>query len=211
MDLEWCLHRLPKKIREALKESDGKLILAGGFIRSCISREEVKDIDFICDSKETAMKWTLKLTDRKPLETKNAYTIFDYFCSVQFVHRWTYTHPRQVIPSFDFTVAQAAIWFSGGQWNSHCHNDYYSDLAAKRLVYTNPNRDEDAGGSLLRVLKFYQRGYRIPLSSLADVLVRFTRNVRWGEINSDEQASKIFLGLLHEVDPSIALDGIPVD
>ena len=50
----------------------------------------------------------------------------------------------------------------GGEYVGLCNIRFYPDLAARRLVYTSPLRNEDAGGSILRVLKFYQRGYRIP-------------------------------------------------
>ena len=36
-------------------------------------------------------------------------------------------------------------------------DEFYPDLAARRLVYTAPVRDEEAGGSLLRVRKFIER------------------------------------------------------
>ena len=57
-------------------------------------------------------------------------------------------------------------------FRSLCSGTFYQDLAAKRLRYTRPARNEDAGGSLLRVLKYYQKGYRIPLESFAGVLTR---------------------------------------
>ena len=119
-----------------------------------------------------------------------------------------------MIQSFDYTVAKAAVWCSGYstlpgrniEWKSICHDEFYADLAAKRLIYTSPQRNEDAGGSLLRMLKFYQRGYRIPLDSLAAVVARLVMGVDMDHlhaISSDKELAigKILTGLLHEVDP----------
>jgi hypothetical protein len=57
---------------------------------------------------------------------------------------------------------------------------------------------------MLRVLKFYQRGYRIPLDSLAMVIGRLmsgvNKSVRCGDENDIAGA---VTGLLIEVDPQI--------
>ena len=85
---------------------------------------------------------------------------------------------------------------------------FYADLAAKRLIYRSPLRNEDAGGSLLRVLKFYQRGYRIPLNSLGAVIARLVNAVDEEKIgafagNHEQKLAKVLTALLHEVDPAI--------
>jgi hypothetical protein len=87
-------------------------------------------------------------------------------------------------------------------WRSLVHENFYSDLASKRLVYTAPVREEAAGGSMLRVLKFYQRGYRIPLDSLAAVVARLTDKVREHGMTQAYRA-QIITGLLREVDPNV--------
>ena len=60
---------------------------------------------------------------------------------------------------------------------------------------------------MLRVLKFYQRGYRIPLDSLGAVIARLCQAVNWGKIethgNTEAQLGKVLTGLLREVDPNI--------
>jgi hypothetical protein len=88
------------------------------------------------------------------------------------------------------------------------------------LVYLQPIRNEDAGGSMLRVLKFYQRGYRIPIDSLGQVISRLMTGVDISRIHTEQkkfdkdseipglvfdeqQLSKVVTGLLREVDPLI--------
>lgn len=218
-DLQWCLRRAPRRLLEAMKKHGDTMFVAGGFIRSCISNERVNDIDCFTSTKEHAKAIALDLADgeeKRVHETDNAFTIRGYSVSIQFVHRWTFTNPEQCIESFDFTIAKAAFWWKadpldekhGGKWGCLCDRDFYADLAAKRLIYTSPVRNEDAGGSLLRVLKFYQRGYRIPLDSMGAVIARLTQALRLedvahGDRLNEAKVAKVLTGLLREVDPNI--------
>ena len=213
-DLVWCVRRIPTLLRKLMKERPNKLVVAGGYIRSCIANEEVNDIDVFSPSAEEAQLCVsiLKLAGPDVLrivKTENALTNCMKPYPVQFIHKWVYAKPEDVIPSFDFTIARAAIWYDGKNWVSLCNDRFYPDLAAKRLVYCSPIRNEAAGGSLLRVLKFYQRGYRIPLDSMGAVISRLVRAVDMQTIAShpkeeqEEQLAKVLTGLLREVDPNI--------
>ena len=111
--------------------------------------------------------------------------------------------------SFDFSISQAAFWFDAevGKWDSFCGDKFYQDLSAKRLVYLSPVRNEDAGGSLLRVLKYYQRGYRIPLDSFGAVIARLVSKIDFRRLSGDEKGiAGIIAGLLFEVDPNGFID-----
>lgn len=212
-DVNWIVRRLPKTVR-ALLESRPDVFLAGGFIRSCIAGEEVNDIDLFVSNKETAKIIADTLAaGGEVYTTDNAHTVIVNRVSVQVIHRWTFESPRDCMASFDFTIAQAAIWFSNG-WMSACHIDYYADLAAKRLVYTSPTRIENVGGSMLRVIKFVRRGYIIPLEVLAAVVSRLVSGVDYGKIreyqneegySEESRVAEVLTGLLVEVDPSIAI------
>ena len=213
-DLVWCVNRLPKLLRKLMKERPNKLVVAGGFIRSCIANEEVNDIDVFSPSVEEAQLCVsiLKLAGPdvlKVVKTENALTVCTKPYPIQFIHKWVYAKPEEVIPSFDFTIARAAIWFDGTNWVSACDNRFYLDLAAKRLVYCSPIRNEAAGGSMLRVLKFYQRGYRIPLDSMGAVIARLMQPIDMAALNDrpaeerEKQLAKVLTGLLREVDPNV--------
>lgn len=105
------------------------------------------------------------------------------------------------------------------QWDSYVDGRFYPDVAAKRLTYRQPIRNEDGGGSMIRVLKYYQKGYRIPLEDLAFVIARLLKSVNWANSQlferteqiegetytylSENYAAKIIKGLLNEVDPNI--------
>lgn len=212
-DLIWCLRRLPKSVFNYMEEKGPEITLAGGYIRSCITGEPINDIDLFTKDITTAEVASLRLSlkEHRVSKTDNAYTIVRRGApAIQIIHRWTYEKPEDIVPSFDFTIARAAIWYDGSAWTSMCDEHYYEDIAAKRLRYCSPIRNEDAGGSMLRVLKFYQKGYRIPLDSLGAVISRLFQGVEpkgdggWDAIIDDEKyRTKILTGLLREVDPDI--------
>lgn len=209
-DLYWIIRRLPPPLREMMKRQRRGLVVAGGFVRACVAGERAADIDVFVSSKDAALALSTELAKGgRLIKTDNAYTVADRFAlSVQFIHRWVYSSPEELLESFDFTIARSALWFNGptlSDWESLCDPRFYPDLAAKRLVYCSPQRNEDAGGSLLRVLKFYQRGYRIPLDSLGAVTARLLCGIDESLLGvagtREERLSAALTGLLHEVDP----------
>lgn len=209
-DLQWILRIMPRRLAELMKEFPNEIFVAGGFIRSVISREEVNDIDVFTSSQERAKMFSLILakSDKELLyETDNAITVKGLWAPVQFIHRWVFDNPVKCVESFDFTISCAAVFWNKetNGWDSVCDEEFYADLAAKRLVYRRPVRNEDAGGSMLRVLKYYQRGYRIPLDSLGHVISRLLKGVDRDRVDmNDEYAvGMVIQGLLHEVDPAI--------
>lgn len=215
-DLRFVVSRLPRDVRKIM-ENHG-FVLAGGFIRELIAGGEVKDIDLFGTDKSILQ---LGLHTLETLRTAagmrcrvhksdNADTLFtEGRMPVQVIHRWLYQNPADIVASFDFTVCAAAVWCENGHWQSAIDNRFYPDLAARRLTYTHPMRSEDAGGSLLRVIKFVRRGYVIQMDSLAGVIARLQMGVKDTAMVTDESGmTKVITGLLREVDPLIAVDGI---
>lgn len=214
-DLNWCVRRLPHALRSAMKKNE--IIVAGGFVRSCITNDKVNDVDIFMPTKELSVEMAEALSgdDKKRLiKTDNAVTVQGFNPILQFVTRWTYEDPEAVVKSFDFSVCQAAFWWDHyfQKWRSACSDSFYQDLAAKRIIYTAPERHEDAGGSLLRVLKYYQKGYRITLDSYAGTMARMIKDIDFTSINGEEDPIRVIIkGLLVEVDPSIDPDHILED
>jgi hypothetical protein len=162
-------------------------------------------------------------------ETDNALTITCLKPTVQIIYRWVFDSGDAAANSFDFTCCAAMFWYgpvrilndegqdSVPHWKSYCDTRFYPDVAAKRLIYRDPIRNEDAGGSMLRVLKYYQKGYRIPLDSLSRVIARLAGGVDLSRceqrvlgndgkytIRVDQaQFAKVICGLLREVDPNV--------
>ena len=209
-DLKFCVRRLPAVLRDLLKKED--ISVAGGYIRATITSEKVNDVDLFISDKSKVDSWALSLADddRKNLYiTGNATTVKNLSVPVQFITRWVYAAPEDILGSFDFTICQAAFWWDRAlkSWKSACSEDFYPDLAAKRLTYTNPVREEEPGGSMIRILKYYQRGYKIPLNDLASVVTRLHSGVRDPSINL-ERYRTLIRGLLYEVDPNTDPDHI---
>lgn len=218
-----------------MKEKAGKVFLGGGFVRACVANEPANDVDLfvgsVTEGREAAVYLQSKTQGAVLHESDNAFTVRggSLQLPVQVIHRWTYSSAEELVRSFDFTIAMAGVWWEpvasaqdfmddatgtvmhvelGTGWKSVCDERFYEDLAARRLRYTSPARNEDAGGSLLRVLKFYQRGYRIPLDSLGAVVARLANEVRVfallnGTEDREAQLAKVLTGLLREVDPAV--------
>lgn len=234
-DLLLVRRRLPKCVVKTLQTKDVKAFVAGGFIRSNVAHEVCTDVDLFVPDKEMANKLVHHIREGKEhdrfnyVETENAITLYDttrVLPPIQVITRWFFNEPTKLIECFDFTICQAVVWWEGsvteegkpyGNWCSLASSSFYQDLAAKRLVYTSrtPLRDGEAGGSILRVLKYYRRGYTIPIKDLGLVIARLTMGIhrdRWDALLQDEEMlGKVFGGLLREVDPLIDPDHIIKD
>lgn len=227
-DLAWCKRRLPAAVYRLLKEPHSPYLVGGGFVRGCVANEKLSDVDVFAPTAQAAKDGAEQLAEKikgSLVKTDNAYTVYTPLrlgLPVQFIHRWTYETPAQLLESFDFTIARAVIWHVNNpdtphtrMWRGIADSRFYTDLVAKRLRYCSPVRNEDAGGSLLRVLKFYERGYRIPLDSYGAVVARVVaavepdklpRGDENGPIPLEAAWAKVITGLLREVDPSIDPD-----
>lgn len=204
-DLIWAVRRLPLAVKDLMELYPRRIVLGGGYLRSVVANEPVNDLDLFTASPNLALDYATKLAvkvGRDLHTTDNAYSIrLPNGTCVQFIHRWSFAYPEDLLGSFDFTIACAAIWCAHGKsWESLADDDFYSDLASKRLVYRSPVRNEDAGGSLLRVLKYYQRGYRIPLDSLGAVLARTVKDL---DTYDEKDLAAAITQLLVVVDPQI--------
>lgn len=220
-DLNYVVRRLPKDVRETLVEYT--VSVAGGFIRETIAGNEPKDIDLFAGSVDLLKSVAANLAAKRNARnhtTDNAITLLaPPRMPLQFITRWTFTEPERLVESFDFTVCQAAIWFDKGtrQFTSMCSDGFYPDLAARRLVYTSPVREEEAGGSMMRVVKFLARGWNIQTPSLGAVMARVASKVEWDRAKGAAQrhggspekfAGAVIAGLLREVDPLLMVDGL---
>jgi len=206
-DLKWAIQRLPLNLKKVMQEPEwrGNIFVGGGYLRSIVANEPINDVDvFVKTSKDADLLAYRLCVDKKDVtRTDNAYTIKGKMV-IQIIHRWLFEKPEDVSNSFDFTICCAVIYFDD-KFDSFCDDRFYIDIASKRLVYRCPIRNEDAGGSMLRVLKYYQKGYRIPLNSLGSVIARLIKSIDTGkgDIHDEEWVGWVITGLLREVDPEI--------
>lgn len=162
---------LPGPVKRCLRVS--RFFLAGGFIRSIVEGSEPNDIDLWVPSREKAEYYSKLLSGaikKGRFITRNSISLPSL--RVQFVTRWMFDNPATLIDSFDFTIAQAAVYWDGDRWVGVCSDTFLEDTLAKKLVYTSPVREEDPAGSLLRVKKFLGRGFTISDDDLAKVVAR---------------------------------------
>lgn len=223
-DTAHVVRRIPKDVRDLLSKYAGTLFLGGGFIRSILAGEPVSDIDMFGTSKEHLEVIAKELQRARGGKehcrlhhTKNAITVVSIGRhTIQLITRWTFDSPEKVAESFDFTVCQAVISRAGTAkkdgWKSCVSDRFYIDLAARRIVYTAPIRDEDAGGSLLRSIKYVRKGYSLQVEALAGVVARLTGAVDQARLRegSPDELRMIYSGLLREVDPLIVVDGLEI-
>lgn len=219
-DLHQCVRRLPHKFKGMMKKHGPKIVVAGGYIRSVVSGERISDVDVFAGNKEASGIFATELQGADSYhKTDNAFTVTGLSLPVQFIFRWVYDHPVAVVDSFDFTICQAAFWYNTEvqKWDSVCSDRFYQDVAAHRIIYLFPVRNEDAGGSMLRVFKYYQRGYRIPLDSLAGVMSRLymaidleaaeaREDMPFSQEDTEKRIAHVLAGLLFEVDPNAFID-----
>ncbi|WPZ36746.1 hypothetical protein T8K17_11430 [Thalassobaculum sp. OXR-137] len=218
-DLRHVVERIPRDLRDLLSAYPKTLMVGGGFIRSVIGREPVNDIDLFCDNAEwgeAIIREFAKRREARVYKSGNALTVLTpNRTNIQLITRWTFDNMPDLVDSFDFTVCQAAICRSGrvsnDPWISRVGPRFYSDLAAKRLHYTAPKREEEAGGSMLRVIKYVQRGYSIQVGSLGAVIARLTAGVpEEAGPNQELYRGGHIATRLREVDPALQVDGLEI-
>jgi hypothetical protein len=205
-DLNFVLTRTPRDIIKRLKDGAGMLYLAGGFIRATIAGEKPTDIDLFAHNPTFIEQVATSLTAERRArmhKTQNAITVLSPpRIPVQFITRWTFDFVSDLVFSFDFTICRAAIWATlvhpAGlneetkekhpakyQFHSMIDNNFYADLAARRLVYTSPRRIEEAGGSLMRMIKFIKKGYNIQAPSIAGLIARTVGGIDMAQVTKD--------------------------
>lgn len=175
LDVSTCLSAVPEEVRSVLIEFPQSVVLAGGLIRATVSDEQISDIDLFTSYPEVAKEVELRLRGLGPASQRQGVaTIYAKPFPIQVIVRQPFEDPAALIGSFDFTICRAALWSDGQAWRSLSSIFFYLDVAAKRLRYCSPAREEEASSGLLRVLHFYRKGYRIGISSFAQVLARFS-------------------------------------
>lgn len=219
-DLRYVVERLPRDVRSLLSAYPQQLFLGGGFIREVIAGNTPNDIDLFGPDASFVETVARDFAERQRQGSRfhkshNACTVAEPGrLTVQFITRWTFDDPKKLMESFDFTICQAVVWRNGHKsndaWRSCVGERFHLDLASRRLVYTNPIREEEAGGSMLRVIKFVRRGYSIQVTSLGDVIARVMRAYRPERVGGAMTDGGVIAGILREVDPSLVVDGFDV-
>lgn len=202
-DVKWLVRRLPDRVRSSVEGFNWPVFVAGGFVRAVIANEEISDVDLFTDTVEHAHVLATRIGPADA-ETPNAITIKSTAPVTQVIHRWTFATLEECLELFDFTIARAGITYINCSWQGLCDEYFYADLAAKRLRYMAPIRREDEAGSMLRLLKFYARGYRAPLYSIAGVIARSIKGIggTFDVLPNEDAHVEFILKRLRVIDPA---------
>lgn len=158
---------LPPTLAKAMHAHRGMaMVVAGGFVRDVVSGRRPRDVDVFVGTEDdvAAVDAVLRpAATGEPHVTDNATGYVVDGRLVQVVTRWTFTDAWEVLRGFDFTVAQAAVWHEAERWWGGVGPSFYADLAARRLrlsgVLPDERTPEEAGGTLMRLVKHSRRGY----------------------------------------------------
>ncbi len=181
--------KLPEDVQTILRKFGPDICVAGGYVRDLLLDAEPNDIDIFgthIDAVEGAIE-EFKYDVFHYLHyttTINAVTFYPNQKYngpvVQFITRVYYSDHYKLIQSFDFSICQAALYWDGHQWVGITTPEFWGDLTDRTMHYTAPERDEDPGASVLRMVKFAGRGFRIPKEDVARVVGRFDAQLHGG-------------------------------
>ena len=197
-DLNICLSKLPQCLLNLLGVSPNRLVVAGGFVRACVAGETPSDVDVFLsegsrvDASHFLARQAASFSTGEPKISNTDRTSTVWLpCPVQFCDSWTFEDPDDLLTQFDFTVTTAAFWWDGRTWASTVGPFFYNDVAAKRLRYSCPDRVEVGGESLLRLLKFYRRGYTCGISDLGALVAHLVSYLGGDEEVVRENVTKL--------------------
>jgi hypothetical protein len=175
---------MPSALRNALMYTNA--CVAGGYVRDIISGKDPKDIDvFVQDeivAKEVQDRLEWDLESARTKENKNSVTVDSYdplvtMPPIQIINRWYVWPPEELVKTFDWGICQAAVYYDGREWQGVCTQAFVDDLANETATYMAPDRDEDAGASVLRMVKLARKGYFVDEESIAGCVGRFVGKV----------------------------------
>lgn len=182
--------KLPEDVKRLLEHFGSGLTVAGGFCRDAFIGEEPKDVDIFAVSPEIlaeALLWFKTEAKDYQLERQKTNSVnfvsnfddeqacFKDVAPVQFINRVFFPMHGELIRSFDWSICQIAVYYIlEDGWKGICTQEFGKDIQSETLHYTAPDRDEDPGASVLRMMRFTQRGWKPTEESIARCLGRFT-------------------------------------
>lgn len=205
-DVKRVVLALPPDLKAVLTNAKGRLFLCGGFIRDTVMDGKPKDADIFGQSADEVkaagltqggMWGVRRKTKPKPtvysITWSEGWTDYDddgdgeadraeSEVPVQFIYTWPVSNAWTAIKRMDFTMCQAAIWYSRGKWRSVCTKDFYPDVKDRRLRYTWPEREGTAGRSLVRATNFVARGWWFPADEIAALVAHTSHEVNTPDV-----------------------------
>lgn len=193
-----CLAPFPLYLNERMRENGKEMVLAGGYIRDTLLGVTPKDVD-IFGTKATCQDVATALTpgdiDTPMVIRKNSLTLEIGTRTYQFIHKFKFSGPEQLLDQFDYSIARAGIWYdrSGKKWTGTCWNSWEEDALAKRLLFLDKTPELE---SIVRLLSFTRRGYSVDSLSLSRILTSALASIKAGkEFDLDDIEADFLKGL----------------
>jgi hypothetical protein len=183
-----------KKELELIKQAAGGFLpkgafIAGGALTSAFTSAPINDVDFYFKSEQAFIEavadaydsnlWCLAATDR-------AITFADRDKVIQLMHFDFFESAEAVFDAFDYTVVMAA--YDIDKEDFVFHEDFFKHAAQRFLRFHSGTRYPY--GSLMRLLKYQDRGYKIGKSDLLRIGLACQRV----ELNSWDDLAKAIGG-----------------
>lgn len=174
IDANKLFDSLPIQVKATLLKYQGKVFVGGGCLRDAILGDKPKDYDlFSTATSQTEVRDYLKDKSMSYFTSDNATSFYiKGQPTVQLITKWTYVDAQQMVEDFDFTVNQIGLVVIDNKPTVVYTDGFLDDIYTKTLTYTSPVRDENCAGSLMRMVKFLQRGYKIDKDNLAKLIGR---------------------------------------
>lgn len=180
---EFLIHYISKDttLVRLMKDNSGELYIAGGFPVCSLIGAAINDIDVFGKERslllEAACTYGLYSSNHAITPTKYTMSVNGKIGKVQFVVKDVYKDALECINNFDFSICQAAIWYSDGEWKTVCSPNFYSDLKNRRLRFVNQERINEAPmASLMRAAKYTERGFALLKNDKLALVERYLKN-----------------------------------
>ena len=157
--------------------------IAGGSCRSLIEKEEPKDYDIFCYTKEGYEPIKTILLNMYGKTRENA-LVFQ-MNNIQLIkprenkYLKTYGTPFEVVSKFDFSVCRG---YFDGKEAQFIDSDSLAHIEAKSLVI---NNIVCPISTTKRIIKYTKRGYFIKIREILKLYYEFSQRVASGDINID--------------------------
>jgi hypothetical protein len=180
--VKMVVDKLPVELKNLCEYWGNPIIIAGGFVRDVITGASGKDIDIfgVGAGVMAAASYDFNEAGYELRINANSYTYTKKdSIPIQFITRCYYENHEELINSFDWSICQAGVYFDSlaNEWRGICSEQFWEDVLSNTMHYTAPDRDEDPGASVLRMMRFAERGYHVPEEDVAKCIGRMVAEI----------------------------------
>jgi hypothetical protein len=166
-----CINFFKKNAYDVL-DPDGRFNfwIAGGSIKDYFFKTKIKDFDLFFPNQFEMEKMLNHFKDRNEVkfEVDKVANIVIKGRVYQIVKKNFFQDPIDTISNFDFTVCCGAV----DRENFYCDDNYFIDLASKKLMVNNLTFPVD---SIRRMQKYIKKGFSICNNQISEIAIAVSR------------------------------------